>query len=59
MCTYSSSIHPNIPELYRQEDKGTVKQDTEAGIPALKEWCPEHLWAPGCYHGSVGQGWMW
>jgi hypothetical protein len=22
----------------------------------LKEWCPGHLWAPGCYHGSVGQG---
>jgi hypothetical protein len=26
-------------------------------FPALKEWCPEHLWAPGCYHGSGGQGW--
>ncbi len=23
----------------------------------LKEWCPDHLWAPSCYHGSVGQGW--
>ena len=23
----------------------------------LKEWCPGHLWAPSCYHGSVGHGW--
>lgn len=26
-------------------------------FPRLKEWCPDHLWAPSCYHGSVGQGW--
>ncbi len=26
-------------------------------FPHLQEWCGEHLWAPGCYHGSVGQGW--
>jgi hypothetical protein len=19
--------------------------------------CDDHLWAPGCYHGSVGNGW--
>ncbi|MDW7775343.1 MAG: IS200/IS605 family transposase [Methanosarcinales archaeon] len=25
--------------------------------PHLKEWCKDHLWSPGCYHGSVGQGW--
>ena len=23
----------------------------------LKEWCQSHLWAPSCYHGSVGHGW--
>ena len=22
-----------------------------------QELCESHLWAPGCYHGSVGQGW--
>ena len=22
----------------------------------MKEWCGDHLWAPGCYHGSVGAG---
>ena len=26
-------------------------------FPQLKEWCPGHLWAPSCYHGSVGHGW--
>ncbi|MDP2767758.1 MAG: hypothetical protein Q8O41_09990, partial [Candidatus Methanoperedens sp.] len=26
-------------------------------FPHLGEWCDDHLWAPGCYHGSVGQGW--
>jgi len=26
-------------------------------FPHLKEWCLGHLWAPSCYHGSVGQGW--
>lgn len=23
----------------------------------LKEFCDDHLWAPSCYHGSVGNGW--
>jgi hypothetical protein len=27
------------------------------GISLLKEWCGKHLWAPSCYHGSVGSGW--
>ncbi|MDP3104276.1 MAG: hypothetical protein Q8M95_06680 [Candidatus Methanoperedens sp.] len=22
-----------------------------------KTWCGDHLWAPSCFHGSVGQGW--
>ncbi len=26
-------------------------------FPQLKVWCPGHLWAPSCYHGSVGHGW--
>ena len=25
-------------------------------FPNLKEWWGDHLWAPGCYHGSVGNG---
>ncbi|KAF5419687.1 MAG: hypothetical protein C5S45_06075 [Candidatus Methanocomedens sp.] len=27
------------------------------GISLLEEWCGKHLWAPSCYHGSVGAGW--
>ena len=27
-------------------------------LPNLKEWCGDHLWAPSCYHGSVGAGWV-
>ena len=26
-------------------------------FPQLKELYPGHLWAPSCYHGSVGHGW--
>ncbi|MCX9027501.1 MAG: IS200/IS605 family transposase [Candidatus Methanoperedens sp.] len=26
-------------------------------FPHLKEWCGEHMWAPSCFHGSVGNGW--
>jgi hypothetical protein len=26
-------------------------------IKGLKEWCPGHLWAPSCYHCSVGHDW--
>ena len=26
-------------------------------FPQLKELCLGHLWAPKCYHGSVGHGW--
>jgi len=26
-------------------------------FPHLKEWCSDHLWAPSCFHGSVGNVW--
>lgn len=26
-------------------------------FPELKKWCKQSLWAPSCYHGSVGHGW--
>ncbi len=26
-------------------------------IPHLHDWCGDHLWAPSCFHGSVGNGW--
>jgi putative transposase len=37
--------------------KGRSSRILRQHFPHLKEWCKDHLWAPGCYHGSVGQGW--
>ena len=37
--------------------KGRSSKLLRDRFPQLKEWCPDHLWAPSCYHGSVGQGW--
>ena len=37
--------------------KGGSSRILRQNFPHLKEWCKDHLWAPGCYHGSVGHGW--
>jgi len=37
--------------------KGKSSKLLRERFPHLREWCPGHLWAPSCYHGSVGQGW--
>jgi len=37
--------------------KGRSSRILRQHFPHLKEWCKDHLWAPGCYHGSVGHGW--
>ncbi|MFV9677762.1 MAG: IS200/IS605 family transposase, partial [Methanosarcinales archaeon] len=37
--------------------KGRSSKMLRDRFPQLKEWCPGHLWAPSCYHGSVGHGW--
>jgi putative transposase len=37
--------------------KGRSSRILRKEFPHLREWCEGHLWAPGCYHGSVGQGW--
>ena len=37
--------------------KGRSSKMLRDQFPQLKEWCPGHLWAPSCYHGSVGHGW--
>jgi putative transposase len=39
------------------KDKKPSDKSLRFLVPHLREWCDEHLWAPGCYHGSVGQGW--
>ena len=37
--------------------KGRSSKLLRDQFPQLKELCPDHLWAPSCYHGSVGHGW--
>ena len=37
--------------------KGRSSKLLRDQFPQLKVWCPDHLWAPSCYHGSVGHGW--
>ncbi len=37
--------------------KGRTSRIPRKEFPHLKEWCGEHMWAPSCFHGSVGNGW--
>ena len=37
--------------------KGRTSRILRKEFPHLKEWCGEHMWAPSCFHGSVGNGW--
>ena len=37
--------------------KGVSSRELRKEFPHLKNWCPDHLWAPSCFHGSVGHGW--
>jgi putative transposase len=37
--------------------KGRSSKLLRDQFPQLKVWCPGHLWAPSCYHGSVEHGW--
>ncbi len=37
--------------------KGRTSKILRKEFPHLKEWCGEHMWAPSCFHGSVGNGW--
>ncbi len=36
--------------------KGKSSRILRKEFPHLVEWCPKGLWAPSCYHGSVGYG---
>ncbi len=36
--------------------KANSSRELRKKYPQLVKWCPKALWAPGCYHGSVGQG---
>jgi len=37
--------------------KGVSSRILRKEFPHLQEWWGDHLWAPSCFHGSVGQGW--
>jgi len=37
--------------------KGRTSRILRQEFPELKKWCKKSLWAPSCYHGSVGHGW--
>jgi REP element-mobilizing transposase RayT len=37
--------------------KGVSSKRLREEFPHLKDWCGDHLWAPSCFHGSVGNGW--
>ncbi len=36
--------------------KGRSSRELRTAFPHLKEWCSKSLWAPSCFHGSVGHG---
>ena len=35
--------------------KGRSSRELRKAFPHLKDWCSKSLWAPSCFHGSVGQ----
>ncbi len=61
-CGSCSSVYRISPEVLlsgfiAKKIKGRSSRILRQHFPHLKEWCKDHLWAPGCYHGSVGHGW--
>ncbi|WP_081810229.1 transposase [Candidatus Methanoperedens nitratireducens] len=66
-CTDISFVNcPSHPSYYppkyslsfiAKKLKGRSSRILREEFPHLKEWCGYHLWAPSCFHGSVGQGW--
>ena len=64
MAMNVDQVHPFIkyPPKYSvsgiaKRIKGRSSKLLKDQFPQLKGWCPDHLWAPSCYHGSVGQWW--
>ncbi len=44
------------PSQLAEKIKSNTSRELRRKFPHLKQWCKKALWAPGCYHGSVGQG---
>ena len=44
------------PSKIVEKIKSNTSRRLRESFPHLVSWCPNALWAPGCFHGSVGQG---
>lgn len=44
------------PSKMVEKLKSNSSRQLRKKYPHLVKWCPKALWAPGCFHGSVGQG---
>ncbi|MEW5937670.1 MAG: IS200/IS605 family transposase [Candidatus Thermoplasmatota archaeon] len=42
--------------LLAEKIKSNTSRELRRRFSHLVKWCSQALWAPGCYHGSVGQG---
>lgn len=63
ICVSSDHVHMfyKYPPKYSMSYianiiKGRSSRLLRARFPQLKEWCRDSLWAPSCFHGSVGHG---
>ncbi|HUV83310.1 MAG TPA: hypothetical protein VMW53_09595 [archaeon] len=46
-----------LGKFYCKEDQRTIEQDIETALSTSQRMVQGSSMAPGCYHGSVGQGW--
>ncbi|MBI5000602.1 MAG: IS200/IS605 family transposase [Euryarchaeota archaeon] len=44
------------PSKMAEKLKSNSSRELRRKFPHLVRWCKDALWAPGCYHGSVGRG---
>jgi len=44
------------PSKMAEKIKCNSSRDLSEKYPHLVKWCNTGLWAPGCFHGSVGHG---
>ncbi|MDD1744591.1 MAG: transposase [Candidatus Methanoperedens sp.] len=63
IVTLRNTFAPLLPWVYMwrysigfvaKKIKGRSSRILGQESPHLKEWYGDHLWSPGCYHGSVG-----
>ncbi|MDD4308167.1 MAG: IS200/IS605 family transposase [Thermoplasmata archaeon] len=44
------------PSRISEKVKSNSSRELREKYPQLVKWCKTGLWAPGCFHGSVGHG---